>query len=253
MGMAITVFTVHEIKPGDRQTDGQKDRQRSGNINWASNPKLPEIYNYLKSVAAADSNSCTLKSIGKTAHRKDIMMLKLSNGNPSNEAFLVEAGLHGREWAAVLSVLYFIEHIAWNFTKQPDYIKNKDWYIIPVVNPEGYEYSMTKNRLWRKNRRTFSGPCDGVDLNRNFDTNWGTRDSSNNICAETFCGPQPFSEQETIAIRGVTQGSVIGPKLYLHQMFNSAFKAYVTLHISRADYYNTNNNTETEVEITSYS
>ncbi|KAL0879411.1 hypothetical protein ABMA27_003166 [Loxostege sticticalis] len=133
-------------------------------------------------------------------------MLKLSNGNPSNEAFLVEAGLHGREWAAVLSVLYFIEHIAWNFTKQPDYIKNKDWYIIPVVNPEGYEYSMTKNRLWRKNRRTFSGPCDGVDLNRNFDTNWGTRDSSNNICAETFCGPQPFSEQETIAIRNVLNG-----------------------------------------------
>ena len=43
-----------------------------------------------------------------------------------------------------------------------------DWYIIPLLNPDGYEWSQTKDRLWRKNRRPPPGnsSCAGVDLNR---------------------------------------------------------------------------------------
>lgn len=40
-------------------------------------------------------------------------------------------------------------------------------YFLPVVNPDGYEYTHTIDRLWRKNRKG-SGTCSGVDLNRNF-------------------------------------------------------------------------------------
>ena len=28
-----------------------------------------------------------------------------------------------------------------------------DFYIIPVLNPDGYKYSWTTNRMWRKNMR----------------------------------------------------------------------------------------------------
>ena len=28
-----------------------------------------------------------------------------------------------------------------------------DFYIIPVLNPDGYVYSWTTNRMWRKNMR----------------------------------------------------------------------------------------------------
>lgn len=41
-------------------------------------------------------------------------------------------------------------------------------YILPVMNPDGYEYSHTKDRMWRKNRAWHGGQCVGVDLNRNF-------------------------------------------------------------------------------------
>ena len=27
-----------------------------------------------------------------------------------------------------------------------------DWYVAPLLNPEGYEYSHTNDRMWRKNR-----------------------------------------------------------------------------------------------------
>jgi len=25
-----------------------------------------------------------------------------------------------------------------------------DWYIVPVLNPDGFEYSHTDDRMWRK-------------------------------------------------------------------------------------------------------
>lgn len=66
---------------------------------------------------------------------------------------------------------------------------------------------MLQNRFWRKNRRAGLVPgdiCLGVDLNRNFDINFGQL-SSNNVCTETYHGTSAFSEPETSAIRDILQ------------------------------------------------
>jgi hypothetical protein len=31
-------------------------------------------------------------------------------------------------------------------------VTNVDWYIMPLLNPDGYEFSHTDDRMWRKNR-----------------------------------------------------------------------------------------------------
>ena len=47
-------------------------------------------------------------------------------------------------------------------------------YIIPMLNPDGYEFSMAEDRLWRKTRTKIDGSsCFGIDPNRNFDVQWG--------------------------------------------------------------------------------
>lgn len=70
---------------------------------------------------------------------------------------------------------------------------------MPVVNPDGYVYSQTTNRNWRKNRaKTSSSQCDGVDINRNFDIFWNL--SKNDPCSCTYRGSAPGSELETKAI-----------------------------------------------------
>ena len=74
------------------------------------------------------------------------------------------------------------------------------WFITPLVNPDGYEYSIHTDRYWRKNRRLISGSdCIGVDTNRNWGKEWGSEDSSNNYCSDEYRGVTSFSEQETIA------------------------------------------------------
>lgn len=98
------------------------------------------------------------------------------------------------------------------YSSHPHLVRDADWYVLPVVNPDGYEFSHTTDRLWRKTRsmhelptaasgRLFKRPpCAGVDLNRNWDFNWGDRaGASDDPCSDQYAGPRPFSEPEAKA------------------------------------------------------
>jgi murein tripeptide amidase MpaA len=72
---------------------------------------------------------------------------------------------------------------------------NIEFVIAPHINPDGYEYSRSNNRMWRKNR----GERSGVDLNRNWDDHWGQSGASRNPWSETYMGPSAASEPEVKA------------------------------------------------------
>ncbi len=68
-----------------------------------------------------------------------------------------------------------------------------DWYFVPSVNPDGYQFTWDVDRLWRKTRSINAGEaCIGVDANRNYDYEWakgGTDEcclSEGNPCAEDY-------------------------------------------------------------------
>ena len=74
-----------------------------------------------------------------------------------------------------------------------------DIWLLPCVNPDGRNYVMTADDMWRKNRRDNPGTtCDGVDLNRNADVMWGVAQGQTSCspCSEVYCGPSAFSEPE---------------------------------------------------------
>ena len=81
---------------------------------------------------------------------------------------------------------------------------------MPVANPDGYEYTFTNERLWRKNLRDNNGDGqitigDGVDPNRNFPNhfNYDEEGSSSVFSSETYRGPSAVSEPETAAMKGL--------------------------------------------------
>ena len=79
-------------------------------------------------------------------------------------------------------------------------ISKFQWHIIPLANPDGYEYTRTKDRMWRKNTVKNPGSsCIGVDLNRNFPEGYGIG-ASKNPCSEVFQGAHPLSELESTTI-----------------------------------------------------
>ena len=70
-----------------------------------------------------------------------------------------------------------------------------------MMNPDGYEFSRTEDRMWRKNRQKIAGSeCVGVDINRNFAKAYGSH-SSDDPCQEDYKGTKAFSEPEAAALR----------------------------------------------------
>ncbi|GBP50446.1 Zinc carboxypeptidase A 1 [Eumeta japonica] len=128
-------------------------------------------------------------------------LLKISNSNATNSRVWLDAGIHSREWIGPAVATYIANYILKNYSDLPGSLTNKDWYIVPVVNADGYEYTHTQDRMWRKNRARYQGQCFGVDLNRNFSLGWGERGSSEIPSHVLYRGPRPFSEPESVAIK----------------------------------------------------
>lgn len=70
-------------------------------------------------------------------------------------------------------------------------------HYVPLVNPDGYIFSHSSNRMWRKNRRTNTGGSFGVDLNRNWKSGFGGAGSSGQPSSDTYRGTAAYSEPET--------------------------------------------------------
>jgi len=83
-------------------------------------------------------------------------------------------------------------------------LETLDLYLVPCINPDGREFVMSGDGLWRKNRRDNPGTsCDGIDLNRNLDILWGVTEGQTSCapCAETYCGPAVVSDPEPRNVR----------------------------------------------------
>lgn len=61
---------------------------------------------------------------------------------------MMESLLHCREWAGLPVTLYAIEKLVIDVTEQ-DLLRDIDWIIIPVANPDGYEFTHTNVRIFK--------------------------------------------------------------------------------------------------------
>ncbi|XP_017027105.1 carboxypeptidase B1 isoform X1 [Drosophila kikkawai] len=124
------------------------------------------------------------------------------NASHSRNTVFIEAGTHAREWISISTALNCIYQLTERYTRNIDVLRKLRFIIVPLVNPDGYEYSRTKNPNWRKNRRTHkSTKFVGTDCNRNYDIFWAS--GAGKINRNTYKGDRPFSELETRAMRNI--------------------------------------------------
>ncbi len=106
-------------------------------------------------------------------------------------------------------------------------------YLVPCLNPDGFEYSRKHFSFWRKNRRDNGDGTFGVDLNRNFSIGYR---KSTFTAGNTYSGPHPFSEPETLAIKNfVDNHKNITIALDYHSQGNVFFPAHKFNHESEIE------------------
>ncbi|XP_030555167.1 zinc carboxypeptidase A 1-like [Drosophila novamexicana] len=169
----------------------------SAEYNWVQYYELDDTYAWLQSLAKQYPQIVTLIEGGKTYQGRSILGVKISKSGTEKPGIFIEAGIHAREWIAPAAATYIINQL---LTSDVESVRqlgdNYNWYIFPHANPDGYVYTHTKDRLWRKTRTPY-GSCYGADPNRNWGFHWNEVGASNSACSDTYAGPSAFSEIET--------------------------------------------------------
>ncbi|EDW63370.1 zinc carboxypeptidase A 1 [Drosophila virilis] len=172
----------------------------SAEYNWVQYYELDDTYAWLQSLAKQYPQIVTLIEGGKTYQGRSILGVQISKSGTEKPGIFIEAGIHAREWIAPAAATFIINQL---LTSEVESIKdladNYNWYIFPHANPDGYVYTHTKDRLWRKTRTPY-GSCYGADPNRNWGFHWNEVGASNSACSDTYAGPSAFSEIETLSL-----------------------------------------------------
>lgn len=166
----------------------------------------------------------TKTSLGLSVEGRNIWCIKISDNAASDEAGEPEVlfiGLqHAREAIGGASMIFMMQYLCERYAlddKVKDLVDNREIYIIPCMNPDGWEYNRSTNAsgggMWRKNRKVIAAGQYGVDLNRNWSIDWSDCAGASASCGdgtissanETYWGASAFSEPETEAIRAFTK------------------------------------------------
>ncbi|KAL9031366.1 MAG: hypothetical protein Q9196_000621 [Gyalolechia fulgens] len=155
----------------------------------------------------------------------------LKNTKP---AVVFHGTVHAREWITTMVTEYFAYSFLTGFasnTEIRNLLNKYDFYIFPVANPDGFVYTQTNDRLWRKNRQSTAGSsCLGHDINRNWNYQWSTPGgSSTDPCAQDFRGSAAADAPETVALANfVNKVAASAQKLKLFIDYHSYSQLFMT-------------------------
>ncbi|OWK62238.1 Carboxypeptidase B [Lonchura striata] len=203
--------------------DAQFDSQaRTAGHSYVKYNDWDTIAAWTADIAAQNPDLVSRSVIGKTYEGRPMYLLKMGKSGANKKAIFMDCGFHAREWISPAFCQWFVKEAVETYGKDTvmtTLLDKLDFYVLPVLNIDGYVYTWTKDRMWRKTRSKNSGSiCIGTDPNRNFDAGWCTIGASEYPCDATYCGSAPESEKETKALADFIREHL------------STIKAYLTIH-----------------------
>nr|XP_004661177.3 carboxypeptidase A5 [Jaculus jaculus] len=206
LAYSVMIKDVQVLLDEERETMAKSRRleRSTASFSYSSYHTLEEIYSWIDNFVTEHSDIVSKIDIGKSFENRSILVLKFSTGGSQRPAIWIDTGIHSREWITHATGIWTAMKIVSAYGKDhvlTDILKAMDIFIELVTNPDGFAFTHSMNRLWRKNKSSRPGIfCIGVDLNRNWKIGFGGNGSNKNPCSETYRGPSPQSEPEVAAI-----------------------------------------------------
>lgn len=164
----------------------------------------------------------TLHDLGKSHEGRETVALRITGGEASKwgkPVFLFMGCHHAREWISVEVPLAIAKHLVEGYAIDPaikNLVDTREVWCVPVVNPDGLNYSQSNYKYWRKNRKPNGDGSFGVDPNRNYGYKWGTAGDSGDPDSDVYRGPEAFSEVDTQHIRDFASQRVLTTSISYH-------------------------------------
>ncbi|KAL7794995.1 hypothetical protein V8C37DRAFT_52203 [Trichoderma ceciliae] len=225
--LAAAVYqSMPSASDGTMASDGvgwalSEQPRSADNIFFQDYQPLPVIIRWMRLLEAMFPSYVKYITIGKSFEGRDIPALRvgvpgLADPSRPRKMIVVTGGLHAREWISTSTVNYVAWSFITSFGKEPMITKllnHFDVVFIPVVNPDGVEYSWQVDRLWRKSRQqTNLRFCRGMDLDHAFGFGWDHAETQSDPCSESYGGDKPFQAVEAAELanwaRNETQNNV---------------------------------------------
>lgn len=201
------VFITNLQKEIEKQTGSRSSRRRrsASQYDYEVYHSLEEIQSWMFEMNRTNPELVDMFVVGKSYEGRPLYVLQLGKrSRPQKKAVWIDCGVHAREWIGPAFCQWFVKEALASY--QHDSVMRRllhqlNFYIMPVFNVDGYHFSWTTDRFWRKTRsknRKFH--CRGVDANRNWKVKWCEAGASSHPCDDTYCGPYPESEPEVKAV-----------------------------------------------------
>nr|CAD7426106.1 unnamed protein product [Timema monikensis] len=147
------------------------------NENFLSNQKYhhyQELADLFKNLVSRYPNLARLHSIGKSSENRDLLVLEISE-NVSNRKLAEPmmkfvANMHGDETVGRQLMVFLAQYLLQNYgtdNRVTTIVNSTDIFIMPSMNPDGFEESWEGNCNSRDNYIGRNN-AHGVDLNRDF-------------------------------------------------------------------------------------
>ncbi|XP_047514279.1 zinc carboxypeptidase-like isoform X2 [Pieris napi] len=170
--------------------------------------------------------------IAKTYERRDIFLLQISNGSKKPIVFIVGSE-DGKDWVSSSVILNFLIKLLKDNDMDNSLLKYFDFYLAPIINPDGFVYSKIYDRFWSKNRKEFFPPISclngSLSVGVNIDRNWFQQKVSRLMeeeCKNIYTGYEPLSEEETHTLSYVLNGLAINMIAFINL---KGFSKFITI------------------------
>nr|XP_008106759.1 PREDICTED: carboxypeptidase A6 isoform X3 [Anolis carolinensis] len=198
---------ISDLQKAVENQSGSRSRNRRSlqEYSYEIYHSLEEIQDWMYQLNTTHSDLIHMFCVGKSYEGRPLNVLRLGKRSWGyKKAVWIDCGIHAREWIGPAFCQWFVKEALQTYQSDPAMrrmLNQLYFYIMPIFNVDGYHFSWTHDRFWRKTRSKNSRfHCHGVDANRNWKVKWCDEGASLHPCDDTYCGPFPESEPEVKAV-----------------------------------------------------
>ncbi|XP_008289933.1 carboxypeptidase A2-like [Stegastes partitus] len=220
---SVMINNVQELLNEEKAAmeENQRRERSTRSFNFGAYHTLETIYSWMDTLVAQHANLITKQEVGRSYENRPMYVLKFSTGGSNRPAIWIDTGIHAREWVSQATGVWTANKIATDYgtdASLTSLLNTMDIYLMILTNPDGYAYTHSSDRMWRKTRSINSGySCRGVDPNRNWDAGFGGPGASSYPCSDSYRGPSAHSEIEVKNVVNLIKS-------------HGNFKAFISVH-----------------------